>query len=101
MLTLLVLYEVEVLQCADHIFYFDGSHVTQLLQTDTGLIVLQHLTTRWKLLFYRAKSAEGYRCWLTCKFRSQTIGLTPVLHTLAESSVTPDRKQEWVQGFQA
>lgn len=46
MLPLLILYEVEMLQCADHVFNLDGSHLTELLQTDCALIVLQYLQTQ-------------------------------------------------------
>lgn len=43
MLPFLVLYQVEVLQGADHILHLNGCHLTQLLQADGALIILQHL----------------------------------------------------------
>ncbi len=46
MLALLILDEIEMLQSADYIFHLDGCHLTQLLQADGPLIVLQHLRSR-------------------------------------------------------
>ena len=43
MLSLLVLYQIEMLQSADYILHLDCCHLTQLLQANRPLIVLQHL----------------------------------------------------------
>ena len=76
MLSLLILYEVEVLQCADHIFNLDGSHFTKLLQTYGALIVLQHLQTQ--------NPESLYHCQVSAQHKVSLLSFSSLL-SLANS----------------